>query len=119
MKKFKRIVANTDDFTVVLYVKQRLLNPQKKVIEDKRISIDVESIEKEPDEDKPLKIRCPSCKWKYKGGEKWFCLEECGAIFDTFATAGFCVRCCKAWNITVCLQCKKLQPHISYYEVES
>lgn len=49
-------------------------------------------------------VACPACKTAPPRGTFWQC-GQCGAAFDTFATAAVCPRCATEFPETRCLHC--------------
>ena len=47
---------------------------------------------------------CPSCHSAPPLGELWRC-NQCGNVFDTFATGAACPHCGAQFNLTQCLDC--------------
>jgi hypothetical protein len=71
------------------------------------------------------RIRCPRCAWKPDASSRWCCdyrqspeppFESCGAVWNTFETAGRCPGCQHRWAWTSCLQCAVFSPHEEWYE---
>jgi hypothetical protein len=65
-------------------------------------------------------IHCPSCRWKPQAGSRWRCTPSepgagCGALWNTFWTAGCCPGCGHFWARTQCLACKQSSPHEAWY----
>ena len=70
-------------------------------------------------------IRCPRCAWKPAASSRWCCdyrqspeppFESCGAVWNTFLTAGACPGCRHQWTWTSCLRCSEFSPHEDWYE---
>lgn len=58
-------------------------------------------------------IACPECHWRPRSSARWRC--DCGHVWNTFRTTGRCPSCDKQWDVTVCLNCKELFPHMDFY----
>jgi len=58
-------------------------------------------------------IRCPKCQWKPRVKVLWSC--ECGHRWNTFDTRGLCPECEHQWELTGCLQCGAMSPHLEWY----
>jgi len=52
---------------------------------------------------------CPSCKTAPPIGSYWKC-GKCGQPFDTFQTRAVCPNCAAQFPVTVCLDCRVLNP---------
>jgi hypothetical protein len=58
-------------------------------------------------------IRCPQCEWTPRANTFWSC--KCGHHWNTFDTRGLCPECGYQWEITGCLQCGAVSPHLEWY----
>ena len=58
-------------------------------------------------------IRCPKCQWKPRVKVLWSC--KCGHRWNTFDTRGLCPECEHQWELTGCLQCGAMSPHLEWY----
>ncbi len=58
-------------------------------------------------------IKCPKCEWEPKELDLWYC--TCNHVWNTFDTGGACPKCKKRWEVTQCLKCHKLSPHLDWY----
>jgi hypothetical protein len=58
-------------------------------------------------------IRCPKCQWKPRAKVLWSC--KCGHHWNTFDTRGLCPGCGHQWELTGCLQCGAMSPHLEWY----
>jgi hypothetical protein len=58
-------------------------------------------------------IRCPKCKGAPRAKNLWSC--KCGHDWNTFDTRGLCPGCGYQWEITGCLQCGAVSPHLEWY----
>jgi hypothetical protein len=58
-------------------------------------------------------IRCPQCKWAPRTKNLWSC--KCGHHWNTFDTRGLCPGCAYQWEITGCVQCGAMSPHLEWY----
>lgn len=58
-------------------------------------------------------IRCPKCQWKPRAKVLWSC--KCGHHWNTFDTRGLCPGCAYQREITACLQCGAMSPHLDWY----
>jgi hypothetical protein len=58
-------------------------------------------------------IRCPKCNWTPRAKNLWSC--KCGRHWNTFDTRGLCPGCGYQWEITGCLQCGAVSPHLEWY----
>ena len=58
-------------------------------------------------------IRCPQCNWTPRTKSLWSC--KCGHHWNTFDTRGLCPGCGYQWEITGCLQCGAMSPHLEWY----
>ena len=67
----------------------------------------------QPVDDRHRGIRCPKCRWRPRKSDRWMC--SCGCIWNTFDTGGLCPDCGYQWQVTVCLECKRLSPHRDWY----
>ena len=80
----------------------------------------------EPDvRDASDRIRCPRCAWTPDASSRWCCdyrqspeppFESCGAVWNTFKTAGRCPGCQHQWEWTSCLRCSEYSRHEEWYE---
>jgi Zn-dependent protease len=52
---------------------------------------------------------CPSCKTAPLIGAFWKC-SHCGKPFDTFQTQAVCPNCAAQFPVTICLDCRALNP---------
>ena len=52
---------------------------------------------------------CPSCKTAPPIGAYWKC-RKCGQPFDTFQTRAVCPNCGAQFPVTLCLDCRALNP---------
>jgi hypothetical protein len=73
------------------------------------------------------KIECPTCAWKPTSTSTWTCVTTgapehftagCGAVWNTFETAGRCPSCSYQWQYTACLHCHTWAPHEDWYSFE-
>jgi hypothetical protein len=58
-------------------------------------------------------VRCPKCMWTPRPKFLWSC--KCGHCWNTFDTRGLCPGCGFQWEITGCLQCGAMSPHLDWY----
>ncbi len=61
-------------------------------------------------------IRCPQCNWRPRSKSLWSC--KCEHHWNTFDTRGLCPGCGYQWEITGCLQCGEMSPHVEWYTHE-
>lgn len=70
-------------------------------------------------------IRCPLCDWRPDDSSLWRCdpshgpeppFPGCGAVWNTFRTAGQCPGCSHQWKWTSCLSCHRWSLHADWYE---
>ena len=60
-------------------------------------------------------IRCPRCGWRPRASDRWSCLPDCGAEWNTFWTRGVCPDCRRVWQDTQCPACNAFSPHTDWY----
>jgi hypothetical protein len=69
-------------------------------------------------------IRCLLCSWRPSASSRWYCncvgtpepwFEGCGAVWNTFSTAGRCPGCGHQWQWTSCLRCGGASLHRDWY----
>lgn len=58
-------------------------------------------------------ICCPKCRWKPRAKCEWSC--KCSHKWNTFETRGLCPGCAYQWELTGCLQCGAMSPHLEWY----
>ena len=58
---------------------------------------------------------CPSCETAPPMGAFWKC-GKCGQAFDTFQTGAVCPHCAAQFPVTMCLDCRALNPMSKWIE---
>ncbi len=58
---------------------------------------------------------CPSCETAPPIGAFWKC-SKCGQAFDTFQTGAACPHCAAQFPVTMCLDCRALNPMSKWIE---
>ena len=58
---------------------------------------------------------CPSCETAPPIGAFWKC-SKCGQAFDTFQTGAACPNCAAQFPVTMCLDCRALNPMSKWIE---
>lgn len=58
---------------------------------------------------------CPKCGYRPRPEDRWSCVPSCGALWNTFWTAGVCPTCSYAWPVTACPSCAEYSPHKQWY----
>ena len=70
-------------------------------------------------------VRCPICTWRPSPSNRWSCywkdtpepfFKACGAVWNTFATKGWCPGCGHQWRWTSCLRCGEWSLHDDWYQ---
>lgn len=61
-----------------------------------------------------LQIECPKCSWEPAPEDTWEC--HCGHVWNTFDTAARCPSCHHQHELTQCLSCHKMSPHLDWYK---
>lgn len=88
-----------------------------------QIAIDISGLD---DDGAFGRIRCPLCRWRPSASSRWCCygvdtpetppFEGCGAVWNSFATAGRCPGCGHQWRWTSCLRCHEWSLHGDWYD---
>ena len=60
-------------------------------------------------------IYCPLCAWQPSAMDRWWCYPGCQTVWNTFWTRGLCPGCEHQWLETMCLKCRRMSPHESWY----